>query len=1237
VRLRDLERQNRRATNEAGPRYSPGLDPKAPNIQISHLVDALDALSLADGYRARLQDLAARLEKARESARNTTRPIFNGLKVTPEVIQADLERVYGSTTLEGAIQSVRPLRQHARRVSRKLEAVVKDLHEKRASLGEERKRSEERNRLDAQVAVLYQLQSALDDILSYLEGPTGDLLVRNNCLLLLGSWGTGKTHFLCDIARQRSAQKRPCVLVLSGSLPTSTDPLEAVALRTKLAATGDDVLVGLERLGIQSKGRALLLIDAINEGDRQAWRRHLRSLVRRLGQYPHVGLVLSCRRPFEKSILTPATEALFIQLEHPGFEEKEFDAQLDFFAYYGIPAPRVPLITPEFSRPLFIKLFCDALRRLSHASQKRKMREIASGQRGMTYVMEHFVREVGAPIEKDFGLAPKACWALLKGIPSRVGSGFAAAMSDSGKDWVTTDEASALIRAVLTLNPGRANQLLHRLISDGLLAEEMRWESDAWVEAIRFPYQRFSDHLIARHLLEAHLVQGSEQAIRRCFYANRKLGAIFQLDQWGREFRSPGVATALMIEFPERVKRAGVRRELIHYLPRRRKLVSAVKDVFLDGLYWRSRDAFGEDTDRLVSFFLEGTNAWTQRETLEVLVGLASRPGHPYSAIRLQRYLAMLTMPERDVQWSEFLRHSGRQSSIYRVLAWIEKAAGAAENEDSAANELRLLSLQLTTTDRRLRDRVTHAIFLVGLRHPQSLFNEVLASLSFNDPYVPERMLAAAYGVVMRSWRDSSARAFRKALVPFARALVRDMFLPNAPHATRHTLMRGYALGITQLARKVQPGAIATQQVRFLRPPFNEIPSPFRSAAAIKEAEVKDARQAMQMDFENYTVGRLVPDRGNYQEDHSEYQAVRRQVAGRMIDLGYSASVFDTLDTDIGQAHWRDREEGKTDRYGKKYSWIAFFEMYGLRADKGKLDEKRNAERSSDCDIDPSFPEPAKTWRPPLPELFRNAPRKASRWLREGPVPDYQHLLVRNTVDDVSGSQWVLLDGFVQQSGSYERETTTILRTLLVDRQRVGAIRKEVETNSQGGYRIPDPYEDYYALAGEVPWSPMFGSAVRRAHGTAGRHRERAFDRWAAGMRAPGVMVEVPVHRWIWESHHSTFNQVSGIMFPSPALCEALGLAMLRSSFDLVDQEGRRSTIYREFNVADRYFSSHLLYIRADLMRRYLHGTNQLLVWIPSGERSLHWKQFQHSFPPDIQAAFTEEANDFGSLVLWEG
>lgn len=93
------------------------------------------------------------------------------------------------------------------------------------------------------------------------------------------------------------------------------------------------------------------------------------------------------------------------------------------------------------------------------------------------------------------------------------------------------------------------------------------------------------------------------------------------------------------------------------------------------------------------------------------------------------------------------------------------------------------------------------------------------------------------------------------------------------------------------------------------------------------------------MDFENYTLGRLVPDRGNYQDDHAEYQGAKKQVMQRMFDLGFRDETFEEVDRWIAwsQPGGRQDDAGKIDRYGKKYSWIAFFEMYGVR-----VDNKRN-------------------------------------------------------------------------------------------------------------------------------------------------------------------------------------------------------------------------------------------------------------------------------------------------------
>jgi hypothetical protein len=1234
MKLQDLTLQTQETVRLAGPRYSPGLHPGAPNLEMRHLVEAVDALSLDEGFRTRLRELASAMDKACLRTRHVWAPIFHRRTTTPDLLVEEAERLAGSQTTEDIHVNATRFLRSANRVSRKLTESFDETLGLLLAEGDARPTPEMRSQLETRRQHLSSLLDPVDELREYLNGPNGDLLSRRTAMVLLGAWGTGKTHFLCDIARRKLAKGKPALVVLASSLPKETDALDGVARATRLAKTSVELLDGLEELGRRTHSRALLIIDAINEGDRMAWRQELPKLARRIRGYPHVALIVSCRRPFDRLILTSSASKLYVPLEHPGFEEQEFNAQLEFFGFYGIPAPPVPLITPEFSRPLFLKLLCEAIRGLGKRPQKRRLREIASGQKGMTYVFEHFVKAVGETIESDFGLPPRSCWPLLKGTTRAERRGIAGSMADRGREWLLHDEAIGVLQSDLSMGVTDARALLHRLALAGLLAEEVRWIDNQVEEVVQFGYQRFGDHVIARHLLEEHLNTTSEAAVRRCFYAGRKIGDVFLLDHWGRAFQSPGIAGAIMLELPERLKRTNFPREVVSYLPRSRRLVEPIKDIFLDGLYWRSVDSFDKETDGIVAFFLE--NEESRTEALEVLVGLASRPHHPYSAARLREYVVELSMPNRDASWSEFLRVSHEYAAIYRLLAWVESWVDEQADTDAVANYIRLISLSLTTTKRPLRDRATRSLFLLGLRKPKLLFEEVLASFDFDDPYIPERMLAAAYGVVMNHWASPKGADLREAIVPFARGLVRAMFLPEAPHATWHVLMRDYAQGIIELARKVDPTAIATQHVHHLRS-ADMPPSPFRSSTKISDSDVAAARHAMHMDFENYTLGRLVPDRANYEDSHVEYQLVRRQIAQRMVDLGYSQRLFEELDRRIvrSQGYSRTEDGGKTDRYGKKYSWISFFEMYGLRASERKLEDRRLAERTSDCDIDPSFPRPARSWTPALPDLFRHSARGAERWLRDGPTPNYVRLLTRKTVGRAAGGPWVLLDGYINQSGSYRREVVTFLKGLLVDRNCVAALEASVH-GSRGmvDFHIPEGASDYYTFAGEIPWSQRFGTDVRRRDGTAQRLLERVALRDPDG-RLTSCPVEVPTQRWAWESYHSSLNQVDASTLPAPAISEAFGLVGRQASWDLFDGRGRLATLYREFSAGSRYFPSHLLYIRADLIRRYLRDTKQTLVWMPWGERILHWTDPFPSRTPAIDSALRDGANLFGSFISW--
>ena len=137
--------------------------------------------------------------------------------------------------------------------------------------------------------------------------------------------------------------------------------------------------------------------------------------------------------------------------------------------------------------------------------------------------------------------------------------------------------------------------------------------------------------------------------------------------------------------------------------------------------------------------------------------------------------------------------------------------------------------------------------------------------------------------------------------------------------------------------------------------------------------------------------------------------------------------------------------------------------MYGVRFDEGNIPDWRQGERCPDADIDPSFPEPARIWQPPLPDIFTGTPAEPRTWIASGPVPDYQRLLCLEVVEGQKGP-WVLLDGFIEQSSANDdRRVFTFLRGLLIEHEKVGDLLAAFEEiDYPGNMAIPEPEEDYY-------------------------------------------------------------------------------------------------------------------------------------------------------------------------------
>lgn len=1256
--LAELKKVSKDQIQQAGHRYTPGVDPEAPNLRIESLFSAIENVACGAGALARFQSTLDAFSEAWANAKRSSQ--------RPDVLETRVDdaRVFLSPMMNRLRQcDATAGDEWSDRITGIEDELSADMahwrteESKSSPADRDTGYSSARDTIRGHMNAIGQCMAIVRDEKEYIQSPAFKVLFDPK-LLVSGEWGTGKTHLLCDVTQERISRNQATVLVLAKNFEGCV--VAEICSRIQAELSAAEVFDRLGELANESAGRTVLILEGVNEGRRREWRNAVTALQLLLADRPNIGLIVTCRTPFEPIVIDPKDLEKFHKVVHYGFDDQEFDAQAAFFQYYNLPLPEVPLLDREFSRPLTLKLICQSLQSLTGKKLAKGFAGIASGQKGMTFVLESFVNRVGEPIEREFGLRAKGCWLLLKGgdqiADSRL-AGFAPCMAANMRGYVRPSEADRIVAAHYpALKPAQRRQLLDVLRTNGLIEEDAVWYSASSgyksKVVLRLPYQRFSDHLIARHLLKTHLDLSSAAAIKKSFMGQAPLARIFRMSKrFHREYAEPGWAQALITEFPERVRSRlpEKERELFFVLPKRAQNLNAYFDPFIEGIFWRDPAAFTEGTRAVINHFLNASSrAWEQM--VDALAAISTKPNHPYHARRLYDFIARFPMSDRDLQWSEYLRRRYASPTIHRLLTWAQKLNVASMTPQSASELVVLLSLVLTTVVRSDRDLATKALVLIGERFPEALFKHVVTSLGFNDPYVPERMLAAAYGVTMSLVDSELALVFRPLLGNFAKTLYEKMFAPRARHATHHTLTRGYAVGIIDLAQRANCVHLPRTAVRNLAAPFPNTPSTFASNGT-PDSSVTDAiENAIQMDFGNYTMGSLIPNRASYDNKKPEYVQVRAKIERRMFDLGYRSERFKTADRDIGATSWNARDEVKVDRYGKKYSWIAYFEMRGEREVTRKLPDWRLEERTPDCGVDPSFPKRPPNWTPPIPDLFGRPGKNTEAWVQGGFTPNWHPLLM---VPEINGHQgkWVLLQGYVGGNDDiHDRDFFAFLRGMFVASKDVQSLKdKFLAVEYPGNRKIPEPVTEHYLYAGEAGRSQRYARQLYQKNGRYRRQIAEAFDEQVQEgpkrlqlpavkieltanaetdpgvsfaellgsmpkMRhIPGIRVEIPFIHFGWESYHSPHNDFSGFDLPAPRLIQRLGLASKNREIDFYDAMGNPGTLYREAGDAWKGDRHSLLYIRADLLQRYLTETRQVLVWCNWGERDWLKKMDGHN------------------------
>ncbi len=577
----------------------------------------------------------------------------------------------------------------------------------------------------------------------------------------------------------------------------------------------------------------------------------------------------------------------------------------------------------------------------------------------------------------------------------------------------------------------------------------------------------------------------------------------------------------------------------------------------------------------------------------------------------------------------------------------------------------------LTSTDRELRDVATRALYWFGRGDPVTLFKESLGSLEINDPYVPERMLAASYGVAMARHVDIGDKTFISVILPeFARSLYNSMFAEGAPSSTTHSLMRDYATRIIEIALLHNPELFSFEEIQGSKPPFTDGGCREWGESETSKEEHFGLDSPFRMDFENYTLGDLVPDRGNYDYEHDGYRKVRAQILWRVEQLGWSIDLFKNVDSSIENEHYYPRIGGdakKIERYGKKYSWIAFFEMSGLLQDQGMLENW--IERTSYVDIDPSFPERVTRDHLITVDFLGDPEMDMKEWIANGPSPNVDPYLQLGEVQQVKGP-WIALDGSAtQQDEMRGRSSFCFIRSFLVTKQDADSFLDHLRHQDLGGRWLPEKPSVVYTFAGEIPWCDTFPKngfcefsfvtreeivkvqrsqkmlcldgkilgltladfvlrcASEDATGETEEQRHTSNeDLGRIEMREMPVEVEevkreyakfnalIPVCDFGWEGYQTTASDAGHATTLAKEISSDLELIGQPQTFDLFTKDGVKAT----FNVSDQSndFKNRqsMFFIKENLLRTYLEKNDLVLIWAIWGERGYSSAQINKLF-----------------------
>ena len=540
----------------------------------------------------------------------------------------------------------------------------------------------------------------------------------------------------------------------------------------------------------------------MNEGEgKTIWKGQLAGFLEDFKKYSWLGVIVSVRTTF-LSLIVPKhlleDSNTIIHITHQGFRGYEYQASKRFFQHFGLQAPKIPLLTPEFTNPLFLLLFCKGL-------QKNGYTHIPEGMNGISKIIQFFFQGINKSLFDKFEFDPKI------NIANKCADSFAQSLTEQKETLMNYDSALLLLNGVVkTYCPFVQNcNILTELISEGLFKENVRYNRDNREAecVIEFNYERFGDYIIANLLVDKYIDPKNPTL---AFKNNGNLSYVLESPDY---YYNEGIIEALSVILPEKIGK-----ELFEVVPKKYYSAKSISHGFIKSLIWRREDTITEKSLEFIDVVQKNGFVY---EYVEVMISVCSNDKHLLNANHLHKRLINRTLPQRDSLWTTYIhsQYSSQVDEEYEIGA-VQRLVDWAWSDDDKlylSEESMYLSAKtttwfLTSPNRFLRDASTKGLVCLLTNNLTNACRLIDDFKDINDPYVLERLLAACYGAMLKSEVSSTSK-------DLAQKVFDIFFVHGEPPV--HLLTRDYARGICEFA--IHHKSEIVGNIALVYPPYKSV------------------------------------------------------------------------------------------------------------------------------------------------------------------------------------------------------------------------------------------------------------------------------------------------------------------------------------------------------------------------------------------------------------------------------